>query len=94
MAFADPERVKGILAGAGFQDIVIEPLDMRTGGDTLDDSVDMALRIGQLGGALRQIDASDALKREVEAALRQAFQPHLEDGLVKLQATAWIVSAT
>jgi ubiquinone/menaquinone biosynthesis C-methylase UbiE len=92
-AFADADRVKSILAGAGFTDVGIEPLDLRTGGDSLDDSVELALRVGQLGGVLRQIGASDALKHEVEQTLRDALAAHVEDGVVRMRAAAWIVSA-
>jgi SAM-dependent methyltransferase len=91
-AFADRDRTAGILAGAGFADIAIEPLDLRTGGDTLDDSVFMALRMGPLGSALRELGAPDELKRQVEATLREALVRHIEDGVVKLPAAAWIVS--
>ncbi len=92
-AFADDARVRTILRDAGFRDIAIEPLDMRTGGDNLEDSVTISLRVGQLGSALRELGASDALKRQVEEALRTALARHLEDGCVKLMAAAWIVSA-
>ena len=92
-AFADPERVRGILAGAGFADILIEPLDLRTGAEGLEDSVFLALRIGLLGSALRQAGGGDELKAKVEAALREGLKPYLEDGVVRLPAAAWIVSA-
>ena len=52
----------------------------------------IALRVGQLGGALREIGASKELKRRVEATLREALASYVEDGVVKLPAAAWIVS--
>ncbi len=91
-AFADKDRLAGILTGAGFAELAIDPLDLTTGGDTLEDSVFIALRVGQLGGALREIGASDELKRKVEATLREALAPHVQNGVVKLPAAAWIVS--
>jgi SAM-dependent methyltransferase len=91
-AFADETRLARILEGAGFADVAIEPLDMRTGGDSLEESVHVSLRVGQLGGALRQLGASDELKRKVEATLHEALEPYVEDGVVKLPAAAWIVS--
>lgn len=92
-AFADADRVKGALAASGFSDVVIEPLDLRAGADSLEDSVFLAMRVGQLGAALRQADADDALKGKVEDALRQALSAHVEDGAVKMPAAGWIVSA-
>ena len=91
-AFADKDRLAGILTGAGFVDVAIEPLDLRTGGDTLEESVFIALRVGQLGSALRELGADEALKRKVEAALHEALAAYVEDGVVKLPAAAWIVS--
>ncbi len=91
-AFADRNRLIGIIEGAGFVDVAIEPFDLRTGGDSLEDSVFVALRMGQLGSALREIGAPDELKRKVEATLREALAPYVEDGVVKLPAAAWIVS--
>jgi SAM-dependent methyltransferase len=93
MAFADGDRLKRILAGAGFAGIAIEPLDLRTGGDSLEDSAFLALRMGPLGAALRQLGASDELKAKVDSALREAMAPYLEGGVVKLPAAVWIVSA-
>ena len=78
---------------AGFADVSIERFDVRTGGDSLEDSVFLALRVGQLGGVLRELDVTDELRRTVEAALREALVPYVEDGVVKLPAAAWIVSA-
>ena len=91
-AFADETRLAGILKGAGFTGVAIEPLDLRTGGDSLEESVHVSLRVGQLGSALRQVGASADLKRKVEATLRDALAPYVEDGVVKLPAAAWIVS--
>ncbi len=92
-AFADRDRVAAILSGAGFDLIDIEPLDLKTGAESLDDSVFLSLRMGPLGSALRQAGADDDLKRRVADALRQGLQPHLQDGVVRLPAAAWIVSA-
>jgi len=91
-AFADETRLARILNGAGFADVAIEPLDLRTGGDSLEESVHTSMRVGQLGGALRQLGASDELKRKVEATLHEALKSYVEDDVVKLPAAAWIVS--
>ncbi len=91
-AFADESRLAGILKGAGFADVAIEPLDLRTGGDNLEESVHMSMRVGQLGSALREAQASDELKRQVQTTLTEALAPYVEDGVVKLPAAAWIVS--
>lgn len=92
-AFADRDRVEGILSGAGFAKVAIEPLDLAMGTDTLDEAVFQALRMGPLGAALRQTGAPDELKKKVEDVLRAALEPHVQDGVVRLPGAAWIVSA-
>ncbi len=92
-AFADGERTRGILDAAGFADVQVEKFDQRTGEESLDDMVFSSLRIGQLGSALRQIGPSDELKAAIQDALREALAPYVVDGVVKLPAAAWIVSA-
>ena len=92
-AFANRDRLYRIIGGAGFGDVEIEPLDQSTGGDSVDDFAFVALRVGQLGSALRQIGVSDELMEFVDATLREALAAHVEDGFVKLPTASWIVSA-
>jgi SAM-dependent methyltransferase len=89
-AFADADRLRSILAGAGFRDIVIEPQDMAAGGNRLDDALDLALMIGPLGSALRE---RPDLRPAVVADVRAALEARLVDGRVFLPSATWIVSA-
>jgi SAM-dependent methyltransferase len=89
-AFADGDRVRGILADAGFQDIGIEPQDMAGGGNSLDAALELALRIGPLGAQLRQYPQA---REAVIADVRAALASHLKDGRVYLSSATWIVSA-
>jgi SAM-dependent methyltransferase len=89
-AFADADRVRGILAGAGFHDIALEPQDMAAGGNSLEGALDLALRVGPLGAQLRERpEARPAVIADVRAALAS----HLRDGRVFLPSATWIVSA-
>jgi hypothetical protein len=92
-AFADRDRLFGILSGAGFTAVEIDPLDLLMGADTLEEAVFQSLRMGPLGAALRQTGAPEELKQKVEATLRAALEPHVKEGLVRLPGAAWIVSA-
>lgn len=89
-AFADPERVKGILATAGFGDIAITPHDEAIGSGDVDTTLGLALRVGPLGALLRE----NPDKREaVIAAVRAAIVPHDGPDGVKLGSATWIVTA-
>jgi SAM-dependent methyltransferase len=62
-AFADPDRVRRILTGAGFQNPELEPVveTLRLGGGGgLDTTVDFLLQMGPTAAALRGVARSDA----------------------------------
>jgi SAM-dependent methyltransferase len=89
-AFADPDRVRGILGAAGFADIALTPYDLPIGGGGLDDALELALKVGPLGSALR--DNPD--KREVVTqAVRAFLARHQGPDGVKLPSATWIVTA-
>lgn len=89
-AFADPERVRGILSAAGFANVEIEPFDTDIGGNSLDDSLTLAMRIGPLGARLRE---NPEVAPTVVQAVREALSAHERDGAVWMKGAVWIVSA-
>jgi len=94
-AFADPERVRGILARAGFGDIVLEELHTTLtlgGGGTVDQAVRFLTEgVGPVSGVLREADP--AVRPTVAAAVRAAIAPfHTPQG-VRMGSAAWIVTA-
>jgi SAM-dependent methyltransferase len=90
-AFADPERVRGILAGAGFVDVEIAPFDTGVGSGDLEDAMLVAQRIGPLGAAIRENpEAAPKVLEAVRPVLETYVQP---DGRVLMPAAVWIVSA-
>ena len=94
-SLADPERLRGIVARAGFERIALD--DLRTaltlgGGDTLDQAVRFLTEgVGPVSSILREADP--ALRPTVAAAVRAAIAPfHTPEG-VRLGSAAWIVTA-
>jgi SAM-dependent methyltransferase len=94
-AFADPDRVSRILSSAGFADIALDDLRMpfALGGGTLDGAVEFALEIGPAASALRESGASDEVRAQVAAAIREALAPHAASGPLSLPSAAWLVTA-
>jgi SAM-dependent methyltransferase len=93
-AFADPNRVRGILAGAGFEDVQLEPIreTLTVGGTgSLDEAVDFLLQIGPTGRILRESDP--ALTPKVAASVREALEPFHTDKGLRMPSAAWIVTA-
>lgn len=89
-AFADPDRVRSILATAGFADVEITPHDEKVGSGDLETAVALALRIGPLGSILRE---NPGLKEAVAPRVRAAFLEHDGPEGPKLDAAVWIVTA-
>ena len=90
-AFADAERVRGILSSAGFRDIGVTPRDQKIGGGDLEQTLAVSLNIGLLGRALRDSPEKRALVIDL---VRDALRPHVgQDGIVRLDSASWIVTA-
>lgn len=94
-AFADKDRVEGILQEAGWTDIAFESFDFAMvaggGADPIDDAVSYFSRIGPAARAIDEMD--DGAREQVLAQLRDLAKANLFDGIVTLRAGAWIVTA-
>jgi SAM-dependent methyltransferase len=92
-AFADAERVVGILEAAGFGDVEAEAHEGRlsVGRDmALEEIVGFLLQMGPAGGALR--DAEAAVVEAATKSMHEALAPHYEDGAVVMDFGAWILT--
>ena len=89
-AFADPDRVRGILADAGFSDVVVAPTDMKVSGGDLETVLAMALKVGPLGALLREYPEH---RDGAIDAVREALSAHDGPDGVKLDSATWIVTA-
>jgi SAM-dependent methyltransferase len=93
-SFADPDRVRGILGGAGFEEIHLDPIreTLTVGGTgSLDAAVDFLLQIGPTARVLRESDP--ALTPKVTASVREALEPYHTDQGVRMPSSAWLVTA-
>ena len=89
-AFADDGRVRAILTDAGFTGVAVDPFDVNIGGSSLEETVNLTLRVGPLGRVLRELPH---MADSVVGAVRAAIQPYESEGRVLMPAAAWIVSA-
>jgi len=90
-AFADADRLRGVLNEAGFSRIAIDPFNTEIGGFGLDEALSLALRVGPLGKLLRETPGQ---QERVVAAVRAALAGHIDDGIVRLASGTWIVAAS
>lgn len=94
-AFADPQHVEDVLAGAGWYGIGFEPANFAyiagQGEDPIEDAMNLFRRIGPAAAALRQLEG-DALTR-AERWIRDWLAEHRSGDLVAFPAAAWIVTA-
>jgi SAM-dependent methyltransferase len=89
-AFADAERVKRILIEAGFVNVLAAPHDQKVSIGQLDEAVEHCTRVGPLGRLL--LEYPDAVAAVTET-LRRTLHDYETDGLVRMHAAVWIVSA-
>jgi SAM-dependent methyltransferase len=91
-AFADRERVTGLLERAGLRDVQFEAFtpEVVLGGG-IDEAVRFALDVGPTSRALAE--APPGLKEKAVAAIAEAFAPHASARGVLLASAAWIVTA-
>jgi ubiquinone/menaquinone biosynthesis C-methylase UbiE len=89
-AFADADRVRSILTEAGFSDVTLHAFNTSIGGSNLDQTVDLAFRVGPLGAVLRE---QPDLAPTVAGAVRAALVAFETPSGVLMPAAVWIVQA-
>jgi SAM-dependent methyltransferase len=93
-AFADPERVRGILTDSGFAGVELKPfnIDMLFGDrDSLRENVVELLGIGPVARLLA--DASPETRAAVVDSVVEALEPFYTDGALRMPASVWLVTA-
>ena len=101
MGFADAERVREVLASAGWSDVTIEPSDglcdyAIDGSDGIEERLTVALS-GTNGRAVRAALGPNLDADEWQAALDEAraeLRAQLIDGAVRFVGHTWLVTAT
>lgn len=93
-AFADPDRVRRILSGAGFHDISFtrhDPIMRLAGPGAPAQAAELSSQVGPIARGL--IDASDELRATVRDTLTAAFQRHDGPEGIALPGANWFVAA-
>lgn len=90
-AFADPDRVRGILDRGGWRHVDIEPLDVATP-VSFDELLTLSLKLGLLGTLLPRHDES--VRKRVAEAVAARIETYVEDDVVPMTAACWLVTAT
>ena len=88
-AFADADHVRGILAGDGWGDIAISPIDVECAFPA-GDLPRYVTRMGPLGVVLREMDAD--LRARVTDGLLAAFAPFVVGDQVRFTAGCWTIT--
>lgn len=92
-AFADPQRIRGILAAAGFRDVGIETFDgvMPMGPDIALIAA-QTLQLGPLARAAAEVD--DATRAKIADAVKKTMEAYRTTaGEVEPPVACWLVSA-
>jgi SAM-dependent methyltransferase len=89
-AFADPDRVRAILEGAGWTGVGLEAIDVPCAMPEAG-LLPYLARLGPVGRALGEADP--ALRERVLTVLREAFAPYVDGPHVRFTAACWLVRA-
>jgi len=89
-AFADADRVHGILAASGWQHIDLDPIDVVCTFPAADLDSYLA-QLGPVGLALR--DADPQTRDRVTRAVRAAFAPYIHGNEVRFTSANWMLRA-
>ena len=96
-AFADPERGRGILGNAGFDEVLLTPKehDLAVGGRVpLEEAVEFIMHIGPVSAALRAAgEDAETLRPAVRNSIRAALEPYSGSEGVRMGSASWIVTA-
>jgi len=91
-AFADAERVTGILREAGFRGIVMEPHEVKVRNQgSLDEIVTFVTELGPSSRLLADVEG--AAREAAIAELRNALRSHHDGEAIHMDAATWIVTA-
>jgi SAM-dependent methyltransferase len=92
-SFADPDRVRRILGGAGLTDINLAPLDFQVPlGRTLEEALNFVMEMGPLSAPLGKVTGQN--RQKAIAAITDVLTENRgEDGVVRLAGACWIVTA-
>ncbi len=94
-AFANPERLIGILDAAGWLEIDLQRFDFEMllgeGSDAVANAVDFSLRVGPAARLVRE--GGDVVRVAAAKALEAAYAPLLAGDRVSLPGSVWLVSA-
>jgi SAM-dependent methyltransferase len=92
VALADPERVRGILGAAGFEEVGFEPIDepIEFGSDA-HDTFAFVSKMGIVEGLTEDLDDADRVQALAE--LRKTVGAHAGADGVLFGASAWLITA-
>jgi SAM-dependent methyltransferase len=89
-SMSDPARVRGLLTGAGFEDVAFSDVRAPMGfGATASEAHDFVL--GQLGWLVADLD--EATRRSALDALMRTMQEHETDDGVLFRSAMWMITA-
>ena len=92
-SFSDPDRVRRVLAGSGWQNIDLAPLDFQIPlGRTMEDALAFVMEMGPLSAPLGAVTGENRTKA-IDAINRVLEENTGADGIVRLAGACWIVTA-
>jgi SAM-dependent methyltransferase len=93
LAFADPDYIRGVLAAAGFAEIMVERAHPTIIGGSPEEEARQALMMGPTARLIEEKKPAEATRQTIAREIEAAFAAEATSGPIRLAATIFLVAA-
>jgi hypothetical protein len=93
LAFADPDYIRGFLAGAGFAEITVERARPTIIGGSPEEEAQQALMMGPTARLIEEKKPAELTRQTIAREIEAAFAAEASSGPIRLPATIFVVAA-
>jgi SAM-dependent methyltransferase len=93
LAFADPDYIRGFLAGAGFAEVTVERAHPTIIGGSPEEEAQQALMMGPTARLIEEKKPTELTRQTIAREIEAAFAAEASSGPIRLPATIFVVAA-
>jgi SAM-dependent methyltransferase len=93
LAFADPDYIHRVLAGAGFAEVTVERAHPTIIGGSPEEEAQQAMMMGPTARLIEEKTPAELMRQTIAREIEAAFAAEASSGLIRLPATIFVVAA-
>jgi hypothetical protein len=93
LAFADPDYIRGFLAGAGFAEVTVERAHPTIICGSPEEEAQQALMMGPTARLIEEKKPAELTRQTIAREIEAAFAAEASSGPIRLPATIFVVAA-